>query len=318
MSDVEKAFRSWADKVRAMSEASGPVPVEAIMHRGARRRRRKFTASTSIVLVAAAIAVTVIASGVFEGGGSRVQVRGTPTSSSVENRYVPVASTSPGGDQRLVVPLLDGTTFAVSYPARVNIAALGMTASVEIAWPGASATSPGCCQPNALAFYTDLRTQFGASKPLRVFAPTPSGQVDLMPGDALGSPHETFLVFRFGKWLLEIPDAGSLGDSNLSTLAANLSGFVDPSGYLHLSLHKPLTALLHPAILFGAATVNSPQVEVTPRSCPASSSQPFQQGDGESGVAVCDSQGLINASATGPKTFVDEIASGLKLGPGSS
>ena len=99
--------------------------------------------STSIVLVAAAIAVTVIASGVFEGGGSRVQVRGTPTSSSVENRYVPVASTSPGGDQRLVVPLLDGTTFAVSYPARVNIAALGMTASVEIAWPGASAHSSG-------------------------------------------------------------------------------------------------------------------------------------------------------------------------------
>jgi hypothetical protein len=102
---------------------------------------------------------------------------------------VPVASPLPGGRDRLDLHFLDGRTVAMSYPADVNVAALGMNASVEIAWPGVSAKPNGCCQPNALAFYTELRTQFGASKPIRVFSHTPSGQVDLMPGDALGSPH---------------------------------------------------------------------------------------------------------------------------------
>jgi hypothetical protein len=133
------------------------------------------------------------------------------------------------------------------------------------------------------------------------------------PGETLGSPHETFLVFTFGNWLLIVPDAGSLGAHNLSTLAANISGSVDPQGFLHLSIRKPLAALLHPSIVFGAGTANSSQIEVTPRSCTPGSVEPFQQGDGEHGVAVCDSRGAINASATGPNLFVDRISAGLKL-----
>jgi hypothetical protein len=239
--------------------------------------------------------------------------RAWPAPSRVGDRFVPVASPLPGGRDRLDLHFLDGRTVAMSYPADVNVAALGMNASVEIAWPGVSAKPNGCCQPNALAFYTEVRTQFGASKPIRVFSHTPSGQVDLMPGDALGSPHESFLVFTFGKWLLEIPDDGSLGGINLSTLAANLAGSIDPSGYLHLSLRKPLTALLHPSIVFGGASEFSPQIELTPRSCSSTSSYPFRQGDGESGVAVCNREAATNASVTGPKAFVDQLAVGLKL-----
>ena len=194
---------------------------------------------------------------------------------------------------------------------------VSVTASVEIAWPGVSAAPRGCCQPNALATYTDLRAQFGNTKPIRVFSHAPSGEVDLMPGDAIGSPRHEFLVFTFGHWLVEIPDAGSLGASNLATLAANLSGSIDAGGYLRLSIREPLTALLHPSIVFGEPTLNSPQIEVTPQECTARSSRPFRQGDGTSGVAVCDSQGMVGASATGPKTFVDQVASGLKLGPPS-
>jgi hypothetical protein len=312
MNDVEFAVRSWADEVNAGSEASDPVPLQVLVSRGRRRRRRRRVGLAATALLGAALVVGATV-GMLGAGQSRVQVRTTPTPSSVADRFVPVASTVPGGDKRLLVPFLDGKTVTLSYPADLNIAGLGMNASVEIAWSGTSATTQGCCQPNAFTSYTDMRTQFGATKPITVFSHTPSGEVDLMPGDSFGSPRETFLVFTFGKWLLIVPDAGSLGAHNLSTLAANLSGSVDPTGYLHLSLREPLTAMLHPSIVFGAGTANSPQIEVTPRSCTAGSLEPFQQGDGEHGVAVCDRQGTINASATGPNTFVDGISAGLKL-----
>jgi hypothetical protein len=314
MSDVEAAFRSWADDITAASAVAHFATTADLMGRAGRRRRgRVLAASTSTLLATAVIVVIIVTTGFLDPGRSSVQVRATPEPSSVENRFVPVASSLPGGDQQLVVPFLDGRTVTASYPTGLKVASLGMTASVEIAWAGVSAGPHGCCQPNALAVYTELRTRFGTTKPIQVFSNVPSGEVDLMPGDAVGSPQQQFLVFTFGHWLVEIPDAGSLGAENLATLAANLSGSVDAGGFLRLSIRAPLTALLHPSIVFGAATVNSPQIEVTPQTCSAGSSRPFRQGDGENGVAVCDSQGVITASATGPNTFVDQIAAGLEL-----
>jgi hypothetical protein len=315
MPEVETAFRAWTDDVITASETFRALPVEELMRRGARRRRRKVIAASSMMCLVAALVVILLTTGILAAGRSSVQVSETPSTSSVGDRFVPAESTVSGGDQRLALRFLDGKSVELSYPASANVAALGITASIEIAWPGVSATPNGCCQPGALAYYTDLRTQFGSTKPIKVFSRGPAGQVLYLPGDAIGSPHQNFLVFTFGHWLLEIPDAGSLGAKNLSTLAANLSGSVDSSGYLHLFIREPLVGLLHPSIVFGAASVNSPQIEVTPRSCSPSSAYPFRQGDGESGVAVCDSEGTINASVTGPKTFVDQLASGLKLGP---
>ncbi|MDQ1458859.1 MAG: hypothetical protein QOI08_343, partial [Actinomycetota bacterium] len=193
MSDVEFAVRSWAEEVNARSEASHPIPLQVLASRGMRRRRRRRVGLAATALLAAALIVGATAGG-LGGGRSKVQVRTTPTPSRVGNRFVPAASTLPGGDERLLVPFLDGKTVTMSYPTDLNIAALGMNASVEIAWSGTSATPHGCCQPNAFTSYTDMRTQFGATKPISVFSHTPSGEVDLMAGDTFGSPHETFLV----------------------------------------------------------------------------------------------------------------------------
>ncbi|MFC7582834.1 hypothetical protein ACFQYP_02730 [Nonomuraea antimicrobica] len=138
-----------------------------------------------------------------------------------------------GGTRAMRVTFPDGSRAELSYPAELNLAALG-------ARPYTSGTLAGGGQEAFRALTTPLygEPEIAAGRPM-VRPLTPG--VTLWPGPPGSDTTGQVLLFAFGEWRLALQDdhASLTFDQRLSW-AENLRGTLTPDGFLTLSGGGPL------------------------------------------------------------------------------
>jgi len=158
-------------------------------------------------IVAVAVAVGAAAAlGAATGGPSRP--RASPATvldslpyASTVGRYLP-PSREQGDGVVVPVTLLDGRRFELAFPASLAvIASLGVAVEDSI--------TVGAANPvvlRVIATRATVAQVFGSAHPRRSYAGPEGGRVLVFDGPPGSST--SYLVFRFGPWLLSVLDAG--------------------------------------------------------------------------------------------------------------
>jgi hypothetical protein len=241
---------------------------------------------------------------------------------STVGRYVPPSSRDQSG--RVVVPitLLDGRRFDVAFPPSLGmIGSLGVAIEDEVTLGG-----PHAAVLRAIATRATVATVFGSAHPRRSYPGPGGGRVLLFDGPA-GSD-TSYLVFRFGPWLLSVVDAtrpgGPPGLTNRqrAALASGIDGSEDGTGFLVLRT-RPSVTVAAPGtsgsiVVFGAdSTVDDPQVDIEDGYCgrPGSdtAARRWFPAQGGAGVAWCDLATGLHVDATGTYPFVRAVTAGLSV-----
>ena len=284
-------------------------------------------------IVAVAVAVGAAAAlGAATGGPSRP--RASPATvldslpyASTVGRYLP-PSREQGDGVVVPVTLLDGRRFELAFPASLAvIASLGVAVEDSI--------TVGAANPvvlRVIATRATVAQVFGSAHPRRSYAGPEGGRVLVFDGPPGSST--SYLVFRFGPWLLSVLDAGdhpgrprtpaSLTDQQWAAVASAIDGSVDGDGFLVLRTRTP-AAVAAPGtsgstVVFGAgATVDDPQLDIEDGYCgrPGSdtAARRWFPAQGGAGLAWCDPTTGLHVDATGTYPFVEAVTSGLSMPP---
>jgi hypothetical protein len=288
---------------------------------GSRRHRWRVP-----LIIAAALAVGAAAA-LAAGGRAPTPARVAPDAvlagfpyGSTVGRYVP-PSDDQGGRVLVPVTLLDGRRLGVAFPASLGmIGSLGVAIEDEVTVGG-----PDPVVLRVIAARASVAAVFGSAHPRRSY-PGPGGRVLLFDGPA-GS-HTSYLVFRFGPWLLSVVDAARPGgpagltDRQRAVLASSIDGSEDTTGFLVLRTRAPV-AVAAPntsgsIVVFGAdSAVDDPQVDIEDGYCgrPGSdtAARRWFPAQGGAGVAWCDPATGLHVDATGTYPFVRAVTAGLSV-----
>jgi hypothetical protein len=240
---------------------------------------------------------------------------------STVGRYLPPSSRDQDG--RVVVPvtLLDGRRFDVAFPSSLGmIGSLGVAIEDEVTLGG-----PDPAVRRVIATRATVAAVFGSAHPRRSY-PGPGGRVLLFDGPA-GSD-TSYLVFRFGPWLLSVVDATRPGgppgltERQRAAVASGIDASEDAAGFLVLRTRPPVTVAAPGTsgsiVVFGAdSTVDDPQVDIEDGYCgrPGSdtATRRWFPAQGGAGVAWCDPATGQHVDATGTYPFVRAVTAGLSV-----
>jgi hypothetical protein len=245
---------------------------------------------------------------------------------STVGRYLPPNHVE-GGEVVVPVTLLDGRRFEIAAPPRLAISGLAVAIEATIT------LGPGVPdRPAVIASHATVAQVFGRARPRRSYAGVDGSRVLLFDG-LRGGAAVTYLVFRFGGWLLTVEDDGGtsasgpppLTDGQRILLASSLAGSVDADGYLVLHARAPVAlgapgGLGSAAAVFGAVTtVDDPQLDIEDGFCGRfgsdTASRRFFPAQGGAGVAWCDRGTGLHVDATGTDRFVNDVAASLSVAP---
>jgi hypothetical protein len=297
---------------------------ERALSAGEARRRHRWRVP---VIIVAALAVGTAAA-LAAATGTRSPAGPAPDTvlasfpyGSTVGRYVP-----PGSDQdgRVVVPvtLLDGRRFGLAFPASLGmIGSLGVAIEDEVTLGGANPAVE-----RVIASHATIADVFGSAHPRHSY-PGPGGTRVLLFDGPAGSG-TSYLVFRFGPWLLSVVDAARPGgpppltDRQRVALASDIDASEDSAGFLVLRTRPPV-AVAAPntsgsIVVFGAdGTVDDPQVDIEDGYCgrPGSdtAARRWFPAQGGAGVAWCDPATGLHVDATGTYPFVHAVTAGLAV-----
>ena len=288
-----------------------------------RRRRWRGPVIGAVAIAVGATAALAAAT----GGPSRAPAAPAPVLASLPygspvGRYLP-PSREQAGEGVVPVTLLDGRRFQLSYPPQ-----LGVIGSLEAAIE--DKVTLGAAEPTVLrviATRATVAAVFGSAHPRRSYRASDGSPVLEFDGPPRSST--SYLVFRFGPWLLSVVDAADrpggpqpLTDRDRAVLASSIDGSEDAAGYLVLSVHSPVA--IAPAdttgsvAVFGAgSTVDDPQIDIEDGYCGHAGSDTAARrrfpAQGGAGVAWCDPATGLHIDATGTNGFVNAVAGGLSV-----
>ncbi|PZG05057.1 hypothetical protein [Nonomuraea aridisoli] len=190
-------------------------------------------------LVIGAVFLLVVALGLAERPSDRDLPRPAPVITPVPVRH-PAGVTAnavypvpegTGDTRRMRVTFPDGSRAELSYPADLNLAALGARPYVAGTLDGADGF-----RPLTAPLYGEAETSAGRPMIRRL-----TGNVTLWPGPPGVDDAGAVLLFGFGDWRLALQDgpAGMTFEQRLDW-AEHLRGTVTPDGFLTLSAGGPL------------------------------------------------------------------------------
>jgi hypothetical protein len=280
------------------------------------------------VIAAVAIAVGATAAlAAATGGPSRARatpapvLAGLPYGATV-GRFLPPSSEQ-AGEAVVPVTLLDGRRFELVYPPQ-----LGVIGSLEVAIE--DKVTLGASEPTVLrviATRATIAAVFGSAHPRRSYRASDSSRVLVFDGPPQSST--SYLVFRFGPWLLSVVDAADrpggpqpLTDRDRALLASSIGGSEDGAGYLVLRVRPPV-AIAPPgttgsvAVVGAGSTVDDPQIDIEDGYCGQAGSDTAARrrfpAQGGAGVAWCDPATGLHIDATGSDGFVNAVTGGLSV-----